>query len=268
VLIVSGNKTVTRWDRVAAAACTDAQLRRAPPAGSAYVGHLTKFDLLPAHMSLSACCRRASSTPFFSIDPAAANLTAVLAPAAAGLNAAAGVLEAALGRRLFAFRLESAALPACAAGSGPCAVWEPSSGRLLLDSGLAARMAEAAGADASVEAALQAEGPEGQAVSGSGGVAGTAAGGGSAGLSALLAAFVERLAEHVAPAAGLMQSGQVRLASLQLMHTGLLRDLAGPALGMQCQPCLLSLPAPLMHPALLQFNSVECPLYSPAGLPY
>ena len=155
----------------------------------------------------------------------------MLAPAAAALNAAAGVLEAALGRRLFAFRLESAALPACAAGSGPCAVWEPSSGRLLLDSGLAARMAAAAGADGAVEAALEAEGLGGQAGSGAGAAVGAAAGESSAGLPALLAAFVERLAEQVAPAAGLLQSGQVRHASLRLMHSGLQEHFAGPAFG-------------------------------------
>jgi hypothetical protein len=180
--------------------------------------------------------RRSADTPFLAIDPAAADLSSVLSPAAAALNAAAGVLEAALGRRLFAFRLEGAALPPCASGSGPCAVWEASSGRVVLDAWLAARMAggsAAAGAAAAVgslpagsqAAALDAAsaGKGGSAASRDAAAAGAvgplderAGGAGSADsvLTALLVAFVEQLAEQVGEAGVLMRKGAVSLPAL------------------------------------------------------
>lgn len=98
--------------------------------------------------------------------------------------------EAALGRRLFAFHLEAAPLPLCATGAGPCAVWEAASGRVVMDSGLAARVAGAAGGPAALAQPGMAAGDGGE----SGG---------------LLAAFVGKLAEQLEQATALMRSGQV-----------------------------------------------------------
>jgi hypothetical protein len=181
--------------------------------------------------------RRKPRTPFFAVDPASPGLAAALAPAAAALNAAAGALEKALGRRLFAWRVETAGLPSCAAGSGPCAVWEASSGRLVLDAALAGKIA-AAGGGGEPETAL----PSGRAAAGVRGIQavgsarvtvkamaagdkGAAAGSKPApaeedgsgtgvvddgGLGALLAASVERLMEQAAGAAALLEAGRVR----------------------------------------------------------
>lgn len=77
-----------------------------------------------------AACRRSANQALFSVegDEGAEGL----APAA--VNAALAVLEVALGRPLFPIRLRPAELPGCGApASGPCAVWEASTGRLWLD---------------------------------------------------------------------------------------------------------------------------------------
>lgn len=169
--------------------------------------------------------------PFLSIHPAAANLTAALGPAAAALNVAAGAAEAALGRRLFAFQLEAAALPACGTGTGPCAVWEASSGRVVLDATLAGRMAALAGRGAppagSGSGGGRSSGRSSRSMGlGRGPHAGSSAGLGSGGsssaeagsdagleLPALLAAFVDKMLEQVAGATALLQSGRVSWAS-------------------------------------------------------
>lgn len=164
--------------------------------------------------------RRADGTPFLSLDPASANLTAALAPAAAALNTAVTAAEAALGRHLFAFRLEEAPLPACAAGAGPCAVWEASSGRVVLHSGVVSAMAAASGPRAGSPAAA--------GLMPGGAVAEQEEGGG--GLAALLAAFAGKLAEQ---ATALLQGGQVSGQPRRTQPVGL----AGAAL-----PPLRSLP--------------------------
>jgi hypothetical protein len=192
--------------------------------------------------------RRSKGTPFFSIDSAAESLRAVLGPAAAALNKAVGVLEASLGRRLFSFQLESAALPPCAAGTGPCALWEASSGRLVLDSWLAGKIA-GEGGQAAAAAAGQAGGAAGSTTSpkllDAAGIAGATAataavededsgpadeeashpmpaadasssrsGGSSSGdLPNLLAAFVDLLVGQVAEASSLLQKGKVRCSA-------------------------------------------------------
>lgn len=206
--------------------------------------------IVPGNGSLQ---RRGKGTPFFSIDPAAASLTPVLSPAAAALNAAAGVLEKAIGRRLFPFQLEIAALPACGAGAGPCAVWEASSGRLMLDAWLAGQMAAAGGAGSagsgaagavagqkSKEAAAGIEDQEAEAAAGPEAAAaddaavaeaeeaaeGTAeasageAASGDGGLGTLLGAFVETLAEQAAEASGLLKKGKVRRSCAAAMMCG------------------------------------------------
>ncbi|PSC70938.1 hypothetical protein C2E20_5704 [Micractinium conductrix] len=156
--------------------------------------------------------RRPQRLPFLALDPAAKNLAAALAPAVAALNAAAGALEAALKRRLFAFHLDEAALAGCAAGTGPCAVWEASSGRVFLDSGLAAKMALAGLATAA------GDGSHAREAAGDAVLQAPSAGGGtsegSGGLPALLAAFVERLAGQAADATGLLQGGKASLPAL------------------------------------------------------
>ncbi|KAL4428293.1 hypothetical protein ABPG75_002382 [Micractinium tetrahymenae] len=175
--------------------------------------------IVPGNGSIT---RRLEHVPFLSIHPAAANLTAALAPAAAALNAAAGALEAALGRRLFAFQLAAAALPACTTGAGPCAVWEASSGRVVLDTTLAGRMAALAGG-AAVAAAGSDGGSRGSRKGSYRGMPATlAAGSASEGegsgagqdLPALLAAFVDKAMEQAAGAAALLQSGTATLPAL------------------------------------------------------
>ncbi|KAL4858835.1 hypothetical protein ACK3TF_001224 [Chlorella vulgaris] len=158
--------------------------------------------------------RRSKGKPFLSINPAAASLPAVLGPAATALNKAVGVLEASLGRRLFSFQLESAALPPCAAGTGPCAVWEASSGRLVLDSWLAGKIA-GEGGQAAAAAAGKAGGAAGSTTSpkllDAAGIAGVTAG--EAGRAATAAAEDEGLgpddeeASHPVPAGDASGSG-------------------------------------------------------------
>ena len=84
--------------------------------------------LVPGNGTLA---RRPQRLPFLALDPAAKNLAAALAPAVAALNAAAGALEAALKRRLFAFHLDEAALAGCAAGTGVKHTLRASCGALL-----------------------------------------------------------------------------------------------------------------------------------------
>lgn len=81
---------------------------------------------------------RRGSQPFLSVDPSAGNLSSVVPVAA--INSAVQVVEAARGRQLFAFRLETFPFKTCRSGDGPCAVWEVSSGRLLLDADLASQL--------------------------------------------------------------------------------------------------------------------------------
>jgi len=137
-------------------------------------------------------CRRVEGQPFLSIEPAAegSDLRAALGPAAAALEGMVSAAEAVLGRRLFAFQLDTSPLPPCAAGTGPCAVWEATSGRVVLDAALAAKMAGAAGA----AGAAGTEGKAGEPVQLE------QAAGASEGLPALLASFVAKLAEQLPPA--------------------------------------------------------------------
>jgi hypothetical protein len=46
-----------------------------------------------------------------------------------------------LGKRLYVFHLDVAPLPLCSQGSGACAIWEGSSGRVVLDASVAHRIA-------------------------------------------------------------------------------------------------------------------------------
>ncbi|KAL4423026.1 hypothetical protein ABPG77_002060 [Micractinium sp. CCAP 211/92] len=161
--------------------------------------------------------RRLDHLPFLSIHPTAASLAATLGPAAAALNAAAGVMEAALGRHLFAFQLEEAALTACSTGAGPCAVWEASSGRVVLDATLAGRMAgrEPPAASSSGRSSSLWLGRATLRGVGTGGDDGTQADDAAGpALPALLAAFVEKLLEQAAGAAKLLQSGRASLPAL------------------------------------------------------
>lgn len=163
-------------------------------------------------LPIPPACRRLDHLRFLSIHPTAASLAATLGPAAAALNAAAGVMEAALGRHLFAFQLEEAALPACSTGAGPCAVWEASSGRVVLDATLAGRMAgrEPPAASSSGRSSSLWLGRSTLRGVGTGGDGGTQADDAAGpALPALLAAFVEKLLEQAAGAAKLLQSGRV-----------------------------------------------------------
>lgn len=90
-------------------------------------------------------------------------------------------------------------------------MWEASSGRVFLDSGLAAKMALAGLATAA------GDGSHAREAAGDAVLQAPSAGGGtsegSGGLPALLAAFVERLAGQAADATGLLQGGKVRRGS-------------------------------------------------------
>lgn len=161
--------------------------------------------------------RRLSHVPCLSINAAATNLTSALGPAAAALNAAARAVEAALGRRLFAFQLQEAPLPACRTGAGPCAVWEASSGRVVLDATLAGRMAALAGGAAQPAGGASGGGRRlgGKSVRAMGAGLSSASGAGASGgglgptLPALLAAFVDKLLAQAWGAAALLKSGRV-----------------------------------------------------------
>ena len=50
-------------------------------------------------------------------------------------------LKLSLGKRLYVFHLDVAPLPLCSQGSGACAIWEGSSGRVVLDASVAHRIA-------------------------------------------------------------------------------------------------------------------------------
>lgn len=202
LLIVPGSGGLERWG------CEG--LREGSPgiplgdsfseAPSSQANNNLKLCRLPStHPNLTLACRRTEGQPFLSVDTTAAggHLGAALGPAAAALEAMISAAEAALGRRLFAFRLETAPLPPCAAGTGPCAVWEASSGRVVLDAGLAATMAGISGTAGAAGAPAELAGPE-QAAST------------SAGLPQLLAGFVGKLAEQLEPAVALLQDEQVR----------------------------------------------------------
>lgn len=155
--------------------------------------------------------------PCLSINAAATNLTSALGPAVAALNAAARAVEAALGRRLFAFQLQEAPLPACRTGAGPCAVWEASSGRVVLDATLAGRMAALAGGAAQPAGGASGGGRRlgGKSVRAVGAGLSSASGAGASGgglgptLPALLAAFVDKLLAQAWGAAALLKSGRV-----------------------------------------------------------
>lgn len=225
--------------------------------------HMGSFLLItPGNGTLS---RRLEHVPFLSIDPTATNLTAVLSPGTAALNLAAGALEAALGRRLFAFRLETAPLPACASGNGPCAVWEASSGRVVLDSWLAGKMAAMTGWGPAAAAAGEfVEGGEemGGGSSGSGG-----SGGGRepllqqgvehSGLPGLLAAFVKKLGEQAVEAAELLKSGTASLPALASSFaragtSAVLLLMAGPTPLWWCIACPIVLG--MLAPFLFNFG--------------
>lgn len=183
LLIVPGSGPPTRW----------AMCRKDGGCVRMHQGWELRAHPNPALLTSPPPRRRVDGTPFLSLDPASANLTAALAPAAAAMSAAAAAVEAALGRRLFAFRLEEAPLPACVAGAGPCVLWEASSGRVMLHSGVAAAMAAAAGVPAAVGLP-------------------TAEEQGGSGLAALLAAFSSKLFSESINATTLLQGGQVRAA--------------------------------------------------------
>ena len=96
--------------------------------------------IVPGNLTLHHLARRDEATPFLSIAPAAAGHLGPWVPLGP-LNAAAGAAERALGRRLHAFHLEAATLLPCRAGTGPCAVWEAATGRVVVDVGMAAKAA-------------------------------------------------------------------------------------------------------------------------------
>lgn len=93
--------------------------------------------LLRSFTTSTVPCRR-GTRPFLSVLPSAINLTAAIP--LASINSAASAWERLQGRKLFAFTVESAPLPSCRSGDGPCAVWEVSTGRIVLDQSLVKRI--------------------------------------------------------------------------------------------------------------------------------
>ncbi|KDD77159.1 hypothetical protein H632_c6p3 [Helicosporidium sp. ATCC 50920] len=95
--------------------------------------------------------RRVPSQPFVSASPQVASALGFALLSAVELGARG--VELATGRALFPFSLQAAALGgSCASGSGPCAIWESSSGSVLVDESLVQTWTRGISSGAFVEA--------------------------------------------------------------------------------------------------------------------
>jgi len=91
--------------------------------------------------------RRLPSQPFVSAAPGVnASVLESVFPLST-LSATAPIIETAIlrGRHLHAFTIETAQLPMCGTAAGACALWEASSGKVVIDSGLIERLSHTPG---------------------------------------------------------------------------------------------------------------------------